>query len=50
VAELPASHVAVEALAIELEPGGHALDDRRQAGPMGFPRGYEVEARHGATG
>ena len=46
VAELAAGHVAVEALAVELEAGGHALDDRGQAGAVGFTRCDEVEARH----
>ena len=46
MAELAARHVAVEPLAVELEARGHALDDRGQAGAVGFPGGDEVEARH----
>jgi hypothetical protein len=34
VAELAAGHVAVDPLAVELEAGGQALDDRGQAGAV----------------
>ena len=46
VAELAPRHVAVERLAVELEPRGHALDDRRQSGAVGLTGGYEIEAGH----
>ena len=48
VAELAPRHVAVERLAVELEPGRHALDDRDQAGPVRLARGGEAERRHRA--
>jgi len=34
VAELAPRHVAVECLALELEPGGHPLDDRDETRPV----------------
>ena len=43
VAELAPRHVAVERLAVELEAGGQALDDRDQAGAVRFARGRETE-------
>ena len=39
VAELAARHVAVDRLAVELEPGGQALDDAGQARAVGLARG-----------
>ncbi len=45
MAELAASHLAVQALAIELEAGGKALDDRDQAGSVRLAGGCEAE-RH----
>src|SRR5690606_19348770 len=45
VAELTARHVAVEPLPVQLEPGGQALDDRDEAGPVRLARGCESE-RH----
>ena len=48
VAELAPGHVAVERLAVELEPGRHALDDRHEPGPVRLPRGGETERRHRA--
>ena len=44
VAELAPRHVAVERLAVELEPGGQALDDRDQAGAVRFAGGCEPES------
>ncbi len=46
VAELAPGHVAVERLAVELEPGRHALDDRHEPRPVRLPRGGETERRH----
>jgi len=46
VAELAPRHVAIERLAVELEPGRHALDDRDQAGPMRLACGGETESGH----
>jgi hypothetical protein len=46
MAELAARHVAIERLEIEVEPRGHALDDRDQAGPVGLTRCREAK-RHG---
>ena len=43
VAELAPRHVAVERLAVELEPGRHALDDRDEARPVRLARGGEAE-------
>ena len=43
VAELAASHLAVEALAIELEARGKPLDDRDQAGAVRLAGGCEAE-------
>ena len=43
VAELAAGHLAVEALAVELEARGKALDDRDQAGPVRLAGGCEAE-------
>ena len=48
VAELAPGHVAVERLAVELEPGRHALDDRHEPRPVRLPRGGEAERRHRA--
>ena len=45
VAELAPRHVAVERLAVELEPGRHALDDRDQARAVRLACGGEAEAR-----
>ena len=45
VAELAARHLAVEALAVELEAGGQALDDRDQPGAVRLAGGCEAE-RH----
>ena len=50
VAELAARHVAVERLAVELQPGGHALDDRDEPGAVRLPGGGEAERRHRAQG
>ena len=44
VAELAPRHVAVERLAVELEPGRHALDDRDEPGPVRLAGGREAEA------
>ena len=44
VAELAPRHVAVERLALELQPRRHALDDRNQAGAVGLAGGGEAEA------
>ena len=46
VAELAPRHVAVERLAVELQPRRHALDDRHEPGPVRLPRGGETERRH----
>ena len=46
VAELAPRHVGVERLAIELEPGRHALDDRDEPGPVRLPRSCEPESAH----
>jgi hypothetical protein len=43
VAELPAGHVAVEQLALELQARGQALDDAGQAGPVGLTGGDEMQ-------
>ena len=48
VAELAARHVAVEPLAVELEPRGQALDDRDEPGPVRLARGREAERSHRA--
>ena len=45
VAELAARHVAVDRLAVELEPRGQALDDAGEAGAVGLPGGDEAQ-RH----
>ena len=45
VAELAARHVAVDRLAVELEPGGQALDDAGEAGAVALPGGDEAQ-RH----
>ncbi len=45
MAELAPRHVAVERGALELQPGGHALDDRDQAGTVRLACGDEPEAR-----
>ena len=37
VTELAARHLAIERLAIELEPSRNALDDRDQPGPCDSP-------------
>ena len=37
VAELAALHVVPDRVAIELEPGGQALDDAGEAGAVGLP-------------
>ena len=37
MAELAARHAAVERVAVELEPGEHALDDRTSPGPCDSP-------------
>ena len=44
MAELAASHLPVQALAIELEARGKALNDRDQAGPVRLAGGCEAEA------
>ena len=50
VAELAPRHVAVERLAVELEAGRHALDDRDQPRAVRLACGGETEARaHGRT-
>ena len=46
VAELAPRHVAVERLAVELEPGRHALDDRHEPGPVRLAGGGEAEGGH----
>ena len=46
VAELAPRHVAVERLAVELEPGRHPLDDRDEPGPVRLPGGGEAERGH----
>ena len=48
MAELAARHVAVDRLAVELEPGGQALDDAGQAGAVGLAGGDEAQ-RHAAA-
>ena len=50
VAELAPRHVAVERLAVELEPGRHALDDRDEPGPVRLAGGGETERRHRRQG
>ena len=49
VAELAARHLAVEALAVELEARGKALDDRDQAGAVRLAGGCEAKRRHRAA-
>ncbi len=46
VAELAPRHVAVERLAVELEPGRHPLDDRDEAGPVRLARRCESKRAH----
>ena len=48
VAELAPRHVAVERLALELEPGRHPLDDRDQARAVRLPRGRKSKRAHAA--
>jgi len=43
VAELAPRHLAIERVALELEPGGHALDDRDQPRAVRFARCREVQ-------
>src|SRR4051794_35920542 len=43
VAQLAAGHVAVDRLAVELEAGGQALDDAREAGPVRLAGRDELE-------
>ena len=50
VAELAAGHVRVEPLAVQLEAGGQALDDRHEPGPVRLARGGEAEVTHGGRG
>ena len=45
VAELAPRHVGVDALAVELEPGGQPFDDAGEAGSMGLPGRGEAQ-RH----
>ena len=45
VAELAPRHVRVDRLAVEREPGGQALDDGGQAGPVRLPGGDDAQ-RH----
>ena len=45
VAELAARHVAVDRLAVELEPGGQALDDGGEARAVALPGGDDAQ-RH----
>jgi hypothetical protein len=47
VAQLAARHIAIERIAIELEPGRQAFDDRDEPGPVRFSGRCEAEA-HGA--
>ena len=49
MAELAARHVAVERLAIELEPGRQALDDRDQPGAVRFARCREPQSHAGSV-
>ena len=49
VTELAASHLAVEALAVELEARGKALDDRDQAGAVRLAGGCEAKRCHRAA-
>ena len=46
VAELAAAQVAVQRLALEHQPGGHALDDAGEARAVRFAGGGQLE-RHG---
>ncbi len=48
MAELTPRHVAIERLAIELEPGREALDDRNQARSMGLARRCEPQSHAGS--
>ena len=48
VAELAPRHVAVERLAVELEPGRHALDDRHEPRPVRLPAVVKRNAVIGA--
>src|SRR4029078_3234632 len=45
VAELAPGHVVVDRLAVELEPGRDALDDRGQSGAVALPRGDDAARR-----
>src|SRR6185503_19520700 len=45
VAELAPRHVAVDQLAVELEPGREPLDDAGETGPVGLPGGDDAQ-RH----
>ena len=47
VAELAARHVAVDRVAVELEPGGQALDDAGQARAVGLPGGDDAQRHAG---
>ena len=49
VAELAAGHLAVDALAVELEPGRQALDDRDEPGAVRLAGGGEAKGGHGAA-
>ncbi len=48
VAELATRHVAVERLAVQVEAGGHALDDRDQPGAVRLACRGETKAAHTA--
>ncbi len=48
MAELAARHVTVERLAVELEPGRQALDDRHEPGAVGLACCGEAEGAHRA--
>jgi hypothetical protein len=49
MSELASCQLAVDALAVELEPGGQALDDRHEPGPVRLARGGEAKSGHGAA-
>jgi hypothetical protein len=48
VAELAARHLAIEPLAVELEAGGQALDDRHEPGAVRLACCCEAEVHRGA--
>jgi hypothetical protein len=47
MAELPASHVAIDRGKVELEAGGQPLDDAGEARAVGLPGGDDAQRHAG---